>query len=140
MAYDYASDLLRSQGLEESAVCVQIEKHNRSLQLCLYSLLDISIHYDNASLKQASGLLGQFGITDPKVASSVYTYIVGEPCNYPKYYLGFLEIEALRETARSLWGRNYSDLRFHTFLLDNGPADFLFLQDRLQETLPAQES
>lgn len=140
MAYDYASDLLRSQGLEESAVCMQIEKHNRSLQLCLYSLLDISIHYDNASLKQASGLLGQFGITDPKVASSVYTYIVGEPCNYPKYYLGFLEIEALRETARSLWGRNYSDLRFHTFLLDNGPADFLFLQDRLQETLPAQES
>lgn len=136
LAYDYASDLLLESGLQEDAVLVQIEKHNRSLQLCLYSLLDIMIHYENASFNKIARVLENFGIQDSASATAIYTYIAQEPCNYPKYYLGYLEILALQEEAETLWGDAYTDYDFHCFYLDNGPADFLSLEEQLQHWSP----
>ena len=108
-----------------------MEKHNRSLQLCLYSLLDIMIHYENASYNQIAKMLEGFGFTDSSSVKAVYAYIVQEPCNYLKYYLGYLEILSLQEKAKELWQSGYSDLRFHTFYLDCGPSDFTSLEERL---------
>ena len=62
--------------------------------------------------------------------------IAQEPCNYPKYYLGYLEILALQEEAEALWGDTYSDYSFHCFYLDNGPADFLSLEEQLTQWKP----
>ena len=114
-----------------AALTARLEAHNRSLQLCLYSLMDIMIHYDNASLEQIAEMLRKFGIQDAETAESIYNYIVQAPCNYPKYYLGYLEILALREKAQELWGTDYTDYRFHLFFLDSGPSDFLSLGERL---------
>ncbi|MCM1560856.1 MAG: DUF885 domain-containing protein [Butyrivibrio sp.] len=136
LSYDYAASMLRESGLEEDAVLVQIEKHNRSLQLCLYSLLDIMIHYENASFNKTAKILENFGITDTASATAIYTYIAQEPCNYLKYYLGYLEILSLQEEARTLWGEAYTDYDFHCFYLDNGPADFLSLQEQLTALQP----
>lgn len=136
LSFDYASEILREAGAPQDAILVQIEKHNRSLQLCLYSLLDIMIHYEGATYSQVAKMLEGFGITDSASIKAVYAYIVREPCNYMKYYLGYLEILALQEEARTLWGGSYSDYRFHSFLLDNGPADFQSLKEQLEHTLP----
>ena len=136
MSYDYASAMLQENNRGQDALWVQTEKHNRSLQLCLYSLLDIMIHYENASYSQVAKVLEKFGIDDSSSVRAIYTYIVQEPCNYLKYYLGYLEILSLRERARSLWGDDYSDYRFHCFYLDNGPADFLSLNELLTEVSP----
>lgn len=133
MSYDYASALLREYSQEKAALTAQLEKHNRSLQLCLYSMLDIMIHYENASYSTVAKTLEGFGITDSASARAIYAYIVQEPCNYLKYYLGYLEILSLREQARELWQAEYSDLRFHTFFLDCGPSDFTSLRERLEE-------
>lgn len=131
LAYDYAVSLLAQDGQETAALLAQLEARNRSLQLCLYSLIDIMIHYENASFDQVAKILENFGITDTGSARSIYNYIVQSPCNYLKYYLGYLEILSLQEQARDLWGDGYSDYRFHCFYLDCGPADFLSLQERL---------
>ena len=136
MSYDYASAMLQETNRGQDALWVQTEKHNRSLQLCLYSLLDIMIHDENASYSQVAKVLDKFGIDDSSSVRAIYTYIVQEPCNYLKYYLGYLEILSLRERARSLWGDDYSDYRFHCFYLDNGPADFLSLNELLTEVSP----
>ena len=133
LSYDYASDIFREAGRTQDALCTQIEKHNRSLQLCLYSLLDIMIHYEDASYSQVAKMLEGFGITDSNSIKSVYAYIAQEPCNYLKYYLGYLEILSLKEKATSLWGDAYTDYRFHCFFLDNGPADFKSLEEQLQK-------
>lgn len=130
-AYEYAAELLTENGQEMAALTARLEAHNRSLQLCLYSLMDIMIHYDNASLEQIAEMLRKFGIQDAETAESIYNYIVQAPCNYPKYYLGYLEILALREKAQELWGTDYTDYRFHLFFLDSGPSDFLSLGERL---------
>lgn len=138
LSYDYAGSLMEEQGQSHDALCIQLEKHNRSLQLCLYSLLDIMIHYENASYSQVAHVLESFGITEPASTSAIYSYIVEEPCNYLKYYLGYLEICALQEQAQQLWQDSYSDLAFHTFFLNCGPSDFATLQEKLANTPPPQ--
>lgn len=132
LSYDYASDLYREQGQPDEALLAQIEKHSRNLQLCLCSLLDIMIHSENAQVSDVSAFLQSLGY-QPSAAGNLFSYIVGEPCNYPKYYLGYLEILRLRETAKAVWESSYSDLKFHTFLMENGPSDFATLAELLTE-------
>ncbi len=131
LSYDYASELLENAGYSSHAEYVQIEKHSRCMQLCLYSLLDIMIHYENASYNQVHKMLSSFGITSPVSTSAIYKYIVEEPTNYLKYYLGYLEILDLRNEAYNLWGEDYETYDFHKFLLDYGPADFATLKEQL---------
>lgn len=136
IAYDYAASLMLECGQPEAAVYIQAVKINRSLLLCLYSLLDMMIHYDGASCDQIIGVLNSFGISDPAAARSIYTYIAEEPANYPKYYIGYLEILELQQKARTLWGADYTDLRFHTFFLNMGPSDFSSLENALKDVNP----
>lgn len=135
ISFDYASALLQEQNQGEYAVLTQLEKHNRNLQLCLYSLLDIMIHYEGASYDHIARVLDGFGITNDADCRAIYDYIAQEPCNYLKYYLGYLEILELREEAIDLWGEDYTDYRFHCFFLDNGPADFLSLNELLHSSI-----
>lgn len=136
LSYDYAAALAREKGLEDAALAYELEKHNRSMQLCLYSILDLSIHYDNAPYEQVCRVLQNFGITDPDTARSVYDYIAEEPAVYLKYYLGYLEVLTLKEKARALWGEDYSDLRFHRFYLECGSSDFATLEEWLEYAVP----
>lgn len=133
LSYDCASQLMEEQGYSSQAEYIQIEKHSRSLQLCLYSLLDIMIHYDNASYNQVHDRLCDFGITSPRSTAAIYEYIVEEPANYLKYYQGYLEILALREDAKALWGASYTDYAFHEFFLKSGPADYRTLAAVLKQ-------
>lgn len=141
ISFDYAAQLLSGQGKEELAAAVQLEKHNRSLQLCLYSLLDIMIHYENTPCSQITKVLNSFGITSESSVSSIYEYIVEEPANYLKYYLGYLEILALQEQARHIWQDAYTDYAFHTFFLECGPSGFSLMQEELARTkAPKQQA
>lgn len=131
MAYDYAADCMGTGNSIEAHKYTTIMQLNCSLQLCLYSLLDLGIHYDDLSYEKTAQMLSAFGITNPATIRSIYEYIVEEPTNYLQYYLGYLEILELKIAARAAWGNQYSDLRFHKFLLDYGPADFTYLKDCL---------
>lgn len=132
--YDYAAQLLEEQGRTQEALCVQLEKHNRSLLLCIYSLLDIKIHYENATPEDVASFLAVFGIDSTSAANAVYCYIADEPCNYLKYYLGYLEIMELKAAAQTAWQNDYSDYAFHSFFLDAGPSDFTSLSELLSLT------
>ena len=134
-AYDDASKLLVSQGRAADAVCVQIAKHERSLRLCLCALFDLMIHYDGAEIKDLTDVLSAFGAKQGADLAPLYAYICAAPCNYMKYYLGYLELLKLKEEARQLWAESYDDLRFHEFFLTWGPADFVSLENKLKEDL-----
>ena len=144
-SYDYATRLAGSEHPEAApyyAAC----RLDRRIQLCLYSLLDIAIHYDGASLEDVQEILSSFGSMDEDTVKAIYAYIAEEPCNYPKYYLGYLEIMELRKQAAEVWYHNNQTAAtdnddiyenpdflyyFHSFLLENGPADFKTLSDLL---------
>lgn len=134
VSYDYAIEAIEAAGYPKEALAFTLEKYNRSLQLCLFSIIDIAIHHDGASPETVAELLSGFGISEPATCRAIYEYIVEEPTNYLKYYLGYLEILNLKEEARTLWGTGYSDLRFHTFFLESGPSDFKNLSLRLEQS------
>lgn len=131
-SYDYAKEVMR-QTAPEAEYLYEMYKLDRQIQLCLYSLLDIAIHHEGASYSQVHHMLSSVGISDPGTTRSIYEYIVEEPTNYLKYYLGYLEIMNLKEEAKKLWKNGYSEYRFHKFYLENGPADFTNLQLQLEQ-------
>lgn len=132
LSYDYAKELLKEHGASPNTLLLtDVLRLNRSIQLCLYSLLDIQIHYDGASLACVSEALKEFGITDSATAKEIYEYIVQEPANYPKYYVGYLEFLLLQKEAKKQWKDAYSDLRFHRLILETGPCPFSVLQEQL---------
>lgn len=131
LSYYYAKEQVKDNPY--AAAYYEACRLNRNLHLCLYSLLDIAIHYDGASLSQVQKILQTIGVTSEAAVTGIYRYIVQEPVNYPKYYLGFLEIEMLKEKAAALWGDNFTLYQFHQFMLETGPSDFTGLNDRLME-------
>ena len=125
----------------EAAAYYQVCRLDRQFRLGLYSLLDIAIHYDNASFEDVQKLCYCLGLTDSASLAALYQYIAEEPCNYLKYYLGYLEILELKKQAAVLWSEPNQTTavfhdkeflyRFHSFLLQNGPADYRTLARRL---------
>ena len=136
LSYEYAADVLvETCGYSETdaRLLTDFYRLDRRLQLCLFSMLDISIHYNGMTKPEAVSLLNAYGITDTDTITWIYEYIVEEPACYLKYYLGYLEIISLKEAARTILGDSYSDPAFHTFLLDAGSAPFAILSDQLQQ-------
>lgn len=133
LSYDYASELCTHANLPNAKTICDTLKYEWQMQISLYCLLDIAIHYDGASYEQIAAILYKFGIVDEASIKAVYQYLLEEPTTYLKYYLGYLEIENLKNIAKGLWGDDYSDLRFHTFLLEAGPCNFIRLEQKLME-------
>lgn len=129
LSYFYAQSIAEDQPLK--AAWYEACRLNRNLQLCIYSLLDIAIHYEGADISQVQKILMKVGITSTEAVTTIYEYIVEEPVNYLKYYLGFLEFLNLKAEAEKLWGDNFSDMAFHRFILETGPSDFQGLREKL---------
>ena len=136
LSYDYAarcgSSLSKDSSLETIYQAVALD---RSIQLCLYSLLDIMIHYEGMSPEEIAPYLHNLGITDNDTIDAIYFYIGAEPANYLKYYLGYLEILECRELAKANWGNSYSDARFHQLLLQLGPSPFPLIKEAILDTV-----
>ena len=128
LSYGYAAQLTKN---EETAAYIEACRLNRNLHLCLYSYMDIAIHYDGATPEQIGRFLENLGLGQHTNAETIYEYLVEEPCNYLKYYLGYLEFLSLKQQTKELWGRDYSDYQFHKFVLEAGPSDFHSLAELL---------
>lgn len=130
-SYDYITEPASASGAS-TADTFLLDRYNREIQLCLCSILDIYIHYDGASLQNVKDLLTNLGLNSAS-AESIYTAICDSPANYPKYYVGYLEILELKNTAKKLWGAKYSDYEFHKWLLETGGGDFTSLAWKLNQ-------
>lgn len=108
-----------------------LQQSNFIATLCLYSEIDLGIHYEGWDLEATKKYLAENGIADDAVAKEVYDYVVAEPGNYIKYFVGYLEIMELKETYKELAGKAYTEKDFHTFFLTEGPMSFTILHKRL---------
>ena len=84
---------------------------------------------------KVQAILRELGITDRDTVSAIYAYIVEEPVTYLKYYLGYLEICRLKESAMAL-SPELTDYDFHTWFLETGPAPFSILRESLDSPVP----
>lgn len=97
---------------------------NRSFYLCLYSLLDIYIHYYGWTTEEVSSYLNTIGITDSQSQKEIYQILLEDPGNYLKYGLGALMICDIKESVQKDLGSNFDSAAFHKALLQIGPAPF----------------
>lgn len=104
---------------------------NRSINLCLYSILDIAIHYRGFTLTETTQFLNTFGITDPEVISEIYQYIIETPSNYLRYYAGYLNFMDLRDKTAEKEGDSFHLKEFHQDVLEIGPVPFPILEKYL---------
>ncbi len=118
-SYQYGAEFLKI-----SPASMEFLRLNRCISLCLYSLLDIGIHDKGWDFNAVSEILSSFGITEQEVCHEIFQYIVENPANYLKYYLGFLNFSALENTIRDLEGDAFDLKKFHKNLLEIGPAPF----------------
>lgn len=119
LSYGYGADFLK---IEPDVM--RFLWLNRSLSLCLYSLLDLGIHDQGWTFDTAFQMLQSFGITQEETCREIFQYIVENPANYLKYYLGYLNFCDLRTEVQEMQGDAFSAKDFHTTLLTLGPAQF----------------
>lgn len=101
---------------------------NRSLNLCMMSLLDTIIHYNGWNQERCATFLSQLGITDNTIQKEIYQVIVEDPANYLKYYLGYLQFLDLQQEVRELAGDAFHLHSFHQKVLSAGPCQFPILK------------
>ncbi|MBS6193949.1 MAG: DUF885 domain-containing protein [Clostridiales bacterium] len=106
----------------------RLEWLNRSMNLCIFSLLDTGIHYNGWTPEQTGKFLSGFGITDPAVHKEVFQVIVEDPANYLKYYMGYLHFLDLREASKKELGNDFDVREFHREVLEIGPCQFPVLE------------
>ncbi len=125
----YAYDLL---GLSETEG--DFLRAMSSLNFAVCASLDLAIHGEGWTEDECRTYLAAFGITDEAQIHGLYLNILEEPSNYLKYYLGYLEICRLKESAKAL-SPELTDCDFHTWFLETGPAPFSILRECLDSQL-----
>ncbi len=113
---------------------------NRSINLCLYSMIDLGVHYYGWSLDNVNHYLSNFGITNTAAVEEIYQAILENPVNYLKYYLGCLNFMDLREEMKSLLGEDFDLKSFHQQILEIGPSQFPVLRKHLGLTMKQSPS
>lgn len=131
-SYDYATKLYPKNLQEFYSLWHKLLVCDKKLQLAILSILDIHLHYYDDSLETAKDILNRYGIVDTETIKEIHGYILEEPGNYLKYYVGYLLIMDLKEKAKTLMSSAFSDLKFHKFILHAGPSDFENLEKRLK--------
>ena len=131
-AYQYAADYIQDPSATELA---RISWLNRSINLCMYSLLDIEIHYNGWTQAEAASFLKAFGIKDSAVVSEIYQYILETPGNYLKYYWGYLSLLDLRTSEQNRLGQDFDLKAFHSQVLKIGGVQFPVLEKYIDAEL-----
>lgn len=128
--YGYASACIQD---EAAADVARIGWLNRSANLCLYSLMDIGIHFRGWDMTRTAAFLKGFGITDKAVVQEIFQYIVETPGNYLKYYWGYLNFLDLKSEYEKKMGEEFDIRKFHQKLLEAGPVAFPVLEKYLRQ-------
>lgn len=112
---------------------------NESIYLAIYALVDYQVNYEGMTSDELTAFLKEaIGLDSPEGARQLYQIVCEDPANYMKYYVGYLEITEMRETAETLLAGSFSPKAFHTFLLDFGPAPFPVIREHFSDWLAAQ--
>lgn len=104
---------------------------NSSVLLGLYALADIGIHYEGWNLSDTVNFFREYGIYDTAAIEEIFNLILGDPANYLKYYIGYVEFLELKKDAIEEWGTEFTEERFHAAILETGPVPFTLLRKSL---------
>ena len=130
-AFSPVAAILKDGPLTWNLMPTDTQMPTRTVNLNLYCLLDIGIHYHGWDLSQLTRYVRLFGITEEDVIQEIYQYIVETPANYLRYYVGYLGFYDLKNAASQKEGDAFDLKEFHRKVLEIGPVPFPILQKYL---------
>lgn len=110
----------------------QALRADRDFSLGLSTRIDMGVNYEGWTREDTQAYLEQFNLGDEDTANAVFEAVVAEPGNYLAYYIGYLEMMQLRETAQKSLGDSFDPVTFHKFILEIGPAPFDIIRSRME--------
>lgn len=108
---------------------------NDLFSIALPVRLDLGINYEGWSMEDTADYLSQFGIEDKETVQLYYDTVISSPTVFLPYYVGYLELETLKDTAEQTLGDKFSIRDFHKFYIEIGPAYFPIINDRMNDWL-----
>lgn len=127
-----AAELMREQNFRHSPASRLIMlRHN--LTAALTAIVDVNLALGRASAESAAAfLVRRAGLRLP-VARSIVRTLLARPTSGLSALVGKVRIEQLRREAHRRWRDGFSDRRFYTLLMVNGPVPLAYLFERLDE-------
>jgi uncharacterized protein (DUF885 family) len=101
----------------------RLYQNDTIISLALSARIDMGVNYDGWTLNDTCHFFEDLGFNS-YYASDIYSYVVEAPANYLSYYIGYLEIENIKQEYKALMMEKYTEQLFHKKLLDAGPSDF----------------
>lgn len=116
-------------------------KENELLTYDIMILADIGIHYDGWSQKDFSNFLSEQGLSglDEESLTTQYKQLQANPAAFEPYYVGYIEIETLKEKAQEALGDKFEDKAFHEALLKSGNAPFKVVERNIDAYIKANK-
>ncbi|MCM1084552.1 MAG: DUF885 domain-containing protein [Clostridium sp.] len=113
-----------------------MERINSQLNILVSARIEIGVNYEGWTVEETANYLTQAGF-DGSVAQDIFDYVIAEPANYQMYCTGWLEFERLREMAEEQLGGKFNERVFHQVVLDAGPCQFKFVEQKVQKYIDA---
>lgn len=104
----------------------------------IIALIDIGIHYEGWSIDQLKQFCNEKGL-DSSQAQGIYDQICYNPTSFLSYYVGYMEIADLKKEAQKELGDKFTDLGFHTALLESGSAPFSVVERHIDAYIEANK-
>lgn len=95
-----------------------------SFSLGLYSLVDIGVNYEGWTPEDTKVFLKHYGFSQLEIQNEIYNSVTESPANYLQYYVGYLEINELKNLYMEKHSEKNALRNFHEFILKFGPAPF----------------
>lgn len=102
------------------------------------ALIDIGIHYEGWSVEDLKNFCNEKGL-DGSQAQAIYDQICYNPTAFLSYYVGYQEIADLKAEAQKALGDKFTDLGFHTALLESGQAPFSVVERHINTYIDANK-
>jgi uncharacterized protein (DUF885 family) len=109
-------------------------RNNQIYSYCVIALADIGIHYEGWDLDDFKEFFTNSGysLSDSSLQSQ-YHQLQNNPGIFLPYYVGFIEINNLKEDAEESLGENFDLKAFHQALIQNGATYFDIVEDSINE-------
>jgi uncharacterized protein (DUF885 family) len=116
---------------------VKLLKLYSELMLALPTRIDIGVNYEGWDSKKTEKYISSLGLNSES-AGRTYQYVIQEPANYLKYYIGFLEFNSDKVYAQKQLGNKFDLKAFNKVLLDVGPAPFSIVRKKVDKYISEQ--
>lgn len=113
-----------------------MERINSQLNILVSARVEIGVNYEGWSVEDTANYLTEAGF-DGSIAQDIIDYVIAEPANYQMYCTGWLEFEELRAKAEEELGGKFDEKVFHQVVLDAGPCQFKYVEQKVQKYIDA---